>query len=547
MKVFWTALAGIHLLAGQSVDSSGSAALKGTYRFREVAIVNFDSAGKPAETAAAFGTIVFDGAGRYAVNGTVRDTAISNGAAQPLASYGSYAISASGSGRITNPLNPLDPSSLIYGAVGQGIFIGSSTEGMGNNLFIAIPAGAAADSAASYAIGLLDFSAPSNGVVQLSAQSAAGKTMFASADEKYALGWTPGGFDVLFGIKAASDPLRGVYYIAGLQNVPGSTDSCGAVNSFYGSLIADGAGNQIVHQRLASPLCYVMDFETDDRIVNDGSRFVAGAGGAVFMGIGTAGVLSLTIGVRADNLQGSGVFLHPLGVANAASFAPVTASIAPGEMIALSGSGLSPESKAIEGGQTFPKTLSGVRVVINGIDAPIYYVSPTQIAAIVPYATQIGPASIQVMNNGAASNMVTAFVAAAAPGIFTQQANGLGYAAAIHAATGAPVTAANPAMAGEYVALFATGLGTVTPGIAEGAVASLAAADHRITVRFDDYGNASFRNGKVTYAGLAPGLAGLYQVNVQVPAGVGPGDVYLEIAADGVDVNQVTIPIGKNE
>ncbi len=542
MKRFVLLLAGA-MPAMLAQDSSGNRMLSGTYRFREIAIVNFDANGNPVETVAASGAITFDGAGHYVANGSTLDSAASTRSPQTLSTYGSYAISAGGSGSMTNPLNPLDPSAAIFGATGQGLFIGSSTEGEWNNLFVAIPQGVP-DSASAFSFGTLDFTvSPSQATMQFSAQAASGKAISYSADGNFALGWTPGGYDLLFGIRAGGDVLKGFYYVAGLQSTAASSDPCGPLNSFYGSLVADGAGNQIAHQRIASPLCYVADFETDDSILPDGAHFVASAAGAVFMGVGGAGVSSLTIGIRANDTQPSGVYLNPIGIANAASFAPATASIAPGELIVLYGSGLAASTVAMQGGQTFPPTLGGVRVLINGIPAPIYFVSPSQVAALVPMSIRSGPVTIQVINQGVASNTIAAFAAPAMPGIFTQSANGLGYAAAIHAASGQLVTAANPAVPGEFIAIFATGLGTVAPAAADGAPGVLSNTDHAVTVRFDDYNHGVFQNANVTYAGLAPGLAGLYQVNLQVPASVGPGDVYLEVAAGSADVNQVTIPV----
>ena len=66
-----------------------------------------------------------------------------------------------------------------------------------------------------------------------------------------------------------------------------------------------------------------------------------------------------------------------------------------------------------------------------------------------------------------------------------------------------------------------------------------------LTVVFNDYTTGSYNmKGTVTYAGLAPGLAGLYQINVQVPAGFTTGDnVYLEIQTTDADVNEVRIPV----
>lgn len=564
-------------LFAQTPDASGNAMLRGRFQFREVAILDYDANGNPAETAAASGSIVFDGAGRYTVSGTYQDTNISSGTPQTLALYGDYTIASSGAGTLTNPLDPSTPASAIYGAVGQGIFAGSSTEGNVNNLFIAIPAGNAANFDTPYSMGVLDFTAGRNALMQLAPdghgglgsggtysvaadgsislhlpQSAA-KTMFTSVDGNFTLGWTPGGYDLLFGVKASPGDFHGLYYLAALRDHPGSANSCGAVDSFYGSLIADGSGNQIVHERLASPFCYVVDFETDDHMALNGTQYALGAGGAAFVGIGAGGALSLTVGMRANDFSGSGTFLSPIGIANAASFAPITMSLAPGELITLYGGGLSSETKTMQGGQSFPAQLGGVEVRIGGAPAPIFYVSPEQIAAIVPYgirSSASGLVTIQVNNNGVRSNTLTLFSAATAPGIFTQSANGLGSAAAVHAATGNLVTASNPARSGEFVSIYLTGLGSVSPIApdgAPGAAAPLNNADvflgNHLSVYFDDYAKSVFAKANITYAGLAPGLAGLYQINVQVPDGIGPGDVYLEIVTDTADVNQATIPV----
>ena len=67
-----------------------------------------------------------------------------------------------------------------------------------------------------------------------------------------------------------------------------------------------------------------------------------------------------------------------------------------------------------------------------------------------------------------------------------------------------------------------------------------------LAIHFNDYGPDGTTGNAVTiqFAGLAPGLAGLYQLNVQVPtSGLAPGDdVYVEIVTDAADVNQIQIP-----
>ncbi len=141
-----------------------------------------------------------------------------------------------------------------------------------------------------------------------------------------------------------------------------------------------------------------------------------------FVAIGTNGYFSLIVGLHAPSFSGKGVYLNPIGVVNAASYQPITASLAPGELITLFGTGFSSVTMAMQGGQAFPPALGGVSVTINGIPCPIYYVSATQMAVIVPYdvaSNQTGLANIQVNNNGALSNVVQMYLSDSAPGSFS--------------------------------------------------------------------------------------------------------------------------------
>jgi uncharacterized protein (TIGR03437 family) len=142
-----------------------------------------------------------------------------------------------------------------------------------------------------------------------------------------------------------------------------------------------------------------------------------------------------------------------------------------------------------------------------------------------------------------------------APGVFSQTTNGIGFASALHAATGTLINMNSPAQPGEYISLYLTGLGTVTPSITDGAlgpISTLSVADiypNNLSVYFNDYTNGTLGNlGTIQFAGLAPGLAGLYQINVQVPTtGLGAGDnVYVELVTDYADINQIQIPYGSS-
>jgi uncharacterized protein (TIGR03437 family) len=121
-----------------------------------------------------------------------------------------------------------------------------------------------------------------------------------------------------------------------------------------------------------------------------------------------------------------------------------------------------------------PTTLSGVQVTINGQAAPLFYVTPGQIAALVPQAitpaNNVFYATVQVVNNNTKSNAVTVYTNYTAPGVFSAGGNGIGLAAA-QLANYSLVTSSNPAAVGSTVVLYATGLGTVSPTVADGAAA----------------------------------------------------------------------------
>ncbi len=397
------------------------------------------------------------------------------------------------------------------------------------------------------------------------------KTMFQSADGNFILGWTAAGYDIFFGVKAlaitgSNSISQGLYFTAGLEDA----FEFGGADSFYGGLSnsGDAAGDGVVHERLNLPEAYSEDFGTDDAILlnSDGTtsvdlngyQYIFGDGGQAFVAIGTNGFFSLVVGLHAPSFSGKGVYLNPIGVVNAASYQPITASLAPGELIDLFGTNLAPSTVTTPGGTAFPTILGGVTVSIDGLACPIYYVSPTELSVVVPYgvaSNQSGLANIQVTNNGTASNVVQMYLTDSAPGAFSQNANGIGMAAAVHAATGQLITSSNPAQEGEYISLYVTGLGPVSPPVNDGVtgpVNPLSVADlynaGNLTVYFNDYGAAGSvgNQGAIQFAGLAPLLAGLYQINVQVPSGVlAAGDsVYIQFVTDAANVNQIQIPFG---
>jgi uncharacterized protein (TIGR03437 family) len=357
------------------------------------------------------------------------------------------------------------------------------------------------------------------------------KTFYLSADGNILLGGAFNGFDLIVGIRALSGTAnngtyQGTYYLAGLENPCGSSP---CIQSFYGSTNSNGQGTAIGHLRLAPYNSPVFDDTFDqtfnfasDGTYNDGLfQYILGGSGQAVLGIGTGSYYSLTTGFKAISYPATTVFLNPIGIVNAASFAPVTNSVAPGEYVALFGSGL---AAATVVAPSFPlqTTLGGVQVMVNSKAAPIYFVSSGQINFLMPFSTPTYSfATIQVSNNGTTSNPITVYTATSAPGVLTQTGNGVGPAKVTHL-DGSLVTANSPAKAGETLVLYSIGLGAVSPAVSDGAAAPgnplSKVVDTNVFVELSDT-NGNFYSTTLLFAGLTPGFPNLYQLNFTMPSG----------------------------
>jgi len=216
------------------------------------------------------------------------------------------------------------------------------------------------------------------------------------------------------------------------------------------------------------------------------------------------------------------------GIVNAASFAP--GPIAPGEMLTIFGQGLGPTAlqylELSSDGQTVVNSLSGTRVLFNGLPAPLIYTRADQISAIVPYGVVGAPAvDIQVEYNGILSNRVTAAGASAAPGIFTQDASGSGPGAVQNQdySLNGP---SRPAVVGSVIVIYATGAGPTIPSALDGAVIGepLPKVQQTVTVKIDGI------DSQILYAGMVPQqVNGLLQINAVVPAVSRGGSLPIEV------------------
>lgn len=168
-------------------------------------------------------------------------------------------------------------------------------------------------------------------------------------------------------------------------------------------------------------------------------------------------------------------------------------------------------------------------VYINGYLAPMLFASPGQVNVQVPWQAS-GTVTYGAMVGTAPSNLASGFVNAQSPGVF----------ATVHAADGSLVDASKPAVAGETLVIYGTGLGPVNGAMVTGQLASsasLAPTTQPVTLSIDG------TPATVSFAGLTPGFLGLYQINAVVPRLASPGaQSQMVISVGGQSSQAVSLP-----
>ena len=213
-----------------------------------------------------------------------------------------------------------------------------------------------------------------------------------------------------------------------------------------------------------------------------------------------------------------------MGLGNAASGAQV---FAPGELIAIYGTNLAPATVSAAR-QPLPLTLSGVSVTVNGVSAPLWFVSPGQINLQIPYETTAGTAVLGVKNNGQVASYVFP-VAPTAPGIFAFEGSTV------------PYSSGDP---GQTLVCFITGDGDVTPTLGSGATPPAGTSlsqfpQSRQTLTMTIGGEQA----KIVFNGIVTGLIGVTQVNFTIPADLPPGLQPVVVTVGGVSSVPVNIKV----
>ncbi len=231
------------------------------------------------------------------------------------------------------------------------------------------------------------------------------------------------------------------------------------------------------------------------------------------------------------------------GVLNAASF-QLKAPIAPGSLVSIFGSKLAAEQRQAEA-LPLATEMAGTIGLIAGRPLPLLFTSDGQVNALIPFDLTSGVThQMLIQRQRSISLPEPVVIAPAQPAIFTKDLTGKGLAIAVGVApdgTQYLVEPGSPLQEGHAVVLYCAGLGPVSPPVPEGAAAPLEPLSYTSNPVTLTIGG---QEAPVLFAGLAPGFAGLYQVNALVPAGVEKGpEVPVVLTLAGQPSPPVTLPV----
>ncbi|MEO5925488.1 MAG: IPT/TIG domain-containing protein [Bryobacteraceae bacterium] len=296
-------------------------------------------------------------------------------------------------------------------------------------------------------------------------------------------------------------------------------------------VFVDASGNVLIADSLNNRIRMV----TENKVI----RTIAGAGFFGDAGDGGLASLALLRYPRAVISDGSGGYLvldtdnqrirqltpipqspaiNQNGVVSSSAFGGFS-SAARGSWMEIYGSNLAQgkrewaSSDFVEG--KAPTSLAGTSVTIGGQPAFVSYVSPGQVNVQVPDTLTAGVHEVVVKSAIGASTAYKVTVNDVEPGLFAPsslQAGGKQYAGVILADGSVASPSGASIRAGDTVTLYGIGFGSVAPNLAAGEIVRNAnSVVMPLQIYFGDTA------ATVTYAGLAPGTLGLYQINVVVP------------------------------
>jgi uncharacterized protein (TIGR03437 family) len=316
---------------------------------------------------------------------------------------------------------------------------------------------------------------------------------------------------------------------SGLRKISDGSDAAASISiSADGSVVTFVQGGQIKRVKTAvegTPLALTslaISVARDATVSDDGGRVVFTVGPPSSSAAAVRQIpTDATSDVRGFLNIYAPRFLSVNGVGSAAGVGAPT----PGSLFSAYGANLAVDELVQARIFPLPTSLNGGSLMVNGQAVPLLAVTPWQINAQLPQWVAAGTATFQVRDaNGATVSPVGVTIESVAPVNFSYPfVQGRLYysqAAAYHAGTGVPADMDHPVSAGEAIEIYGLGLGVTEPFV-EAGLASPSSPPARAvqTPRLQIGG----RDAAITFAGLAPGFAGVYQVNAVVPVGLAPG------------------------
>ncbi len=210
----------------------------------------------------------------------------------------------------------------------------------------------------------------------------------------------------------------------------------------------------------------------------------------------------------------------PPKIAAIVNAADLSTAVAPGGLISLFGTDLSPVNIATNE-LPLPTALGDSCLTVNGLPVPMIFVSPGQINAQLPFQSA-GNVTLILRTPGGVSDNFNIVIQPSAPSVFRAVVEGYDspVATIVRASNQALVTTSNPVHRGDVLTVYLTGMGQTAPAVESGVPAPSDPLAIAVVAPQVSLGGVSL---PVLYAGLAPGSVGLYQINVSVPHNVPAG------------------------